>query len=84
MDNYATVPLVLFNRKESNAGLAFELLILIVGTTYVVNYGELSLSLPFIPNVPAAIVAGIPALTAYTFCMRVQGNRGSRYLYWVV
>jgi len=78
VDNIAVTPLVLTQAKESDAALAAKLLVLTIGTAYIIKYGELGLELPFTANGAAAIaiVSGIPALTAFNFYTKSQGGQG--------
>eukprot|EP00566_Odontella_aurita_P005565 CAMPEP_0113539248 /NCGR_PEP_ID=MMETSP0015_2-20120614/7813_1 /TAXON_ID=2838 /ORGANISM="Odontella" /LENGTH=573 /DNA_ID=CAMNT_0000438907 /DNA_START=53 /DNA_END=1774 /DNA_ORIENTATION=- /assembly_acc=CAM_ASM_000160 len=74
----APVSLVLREKTESTVELAAKLAALTLGASYAVKYGELALDLPFEPNAfaGAAIVAGIPALTAFQFYNRSQKEGG--------
>jgi len=69
VDETAAAPLLITEATESDGALAAKLAALTFGTAYIVKYGELGLDIPFERNgyIGAAIVAGIPALTALTF-----------------
>lgn len=78
VDNNAAMPLQLTEQTESDATLAAKLAALTFGTAYIVKYGELGLDVPFEQNSIAAvaIVAGIPAITAFNFYNKGQLERG--------
>jgi len=73
-DGIAATPLTVTEPKESNQVLAAKLVALTLLASYGVKYGELALDLPFTPNAPvaAAIILGIPAITAYSYYNRSE------------
>eukprot|EP00554_Chaetoceros_debilis_P000306 CAMPEP_0194085556 /NCGR_PEP_ID=MMETSP0149-20130528/17884_1 /TAXON_ID=122233 /ORGANISM="Chaetoceros debilis, Strain MM31A-1" /LENGTH=555 /DNA_ID=CAMNT_0038768459 /DNA_START=68 /DNA_END=1731 /DNA_ORIENTATION=- len=78
VDEAAAAPLLITEAPESDAALAAKLAALTFGTAYIVKYGELGLDIPFERNgyIGAAIVAGIPALTALTFYNKGMNEGG--------
>eukprot|EP00557_Chaetoceros_sp_GSL56_P008438 CAMPEP_0176487600 /NCGR_PEP_ID=MMETSP0200_2-20121128/6232_1 /TAXON_ID=947934 /ORGANISM="Chaetoceros sp., Strain GSL56" /LENGTH=567 /DNA_ID=CAMNT_0017884467 /DNA_START=132 /DNA_END=1835 /DNA_ORIENTATION=+ len=78
VENNAAMPLQLTEQTESDAALAAKLAALTFGAAYIVKYGELCLDVPFEQNAFAAvaIVAGIPAITAFNFYNKSQLERG--------
>eukprot|EP00979_Chaetoceros_neogracilis_P018180 scaffold10556_cov258-Chaetoceros_neogracile.AAC.25 len=81
IDTTAAMPLVLTEKKESDVALAAKLAALTFGSAYVVKYGELGLDLPFEKNSLAAvaIVAGIPAITAFNFYNKGKSEGGEGF-----
>jgi Protein of unknown function (DUF2499) len=75
-EGIAAMPLELSEPKESNAVLAAKLVGLTVVSSYLVKYGELGLDLPFNPNafVAAAMIVGLPAITAYNYASKSKEN----------
>jgi len=78
VETTSATPLVLTEKKETDAQLAAKLASLTFGTAYIVKYGELGLDLPFEQNgfIATAVVAGIPAITAYAFYNKSQLESG--------
>jgi hypothetical protein len=81
VDATAALPLLTYERKESNSQLAGKLAAATLGLSYLVKYGELGIDLPFTPNPPVAlaIVAGIPSLTAYYFYQQGKKETGQGF-----
>lgn len=78
VDNTATAPLVQVEAKESDGALFAKLGGLTLLSAYIIKYGELGLDVPFEASAPVAIamVAGIPALTAFNFYKKSEGSEG--------
>jgi hypothetical protein len=81
VDATAALPLITTPRQESNLALAGKLAATTLGFSYLVKYGELGLDLPFTPNafVALAMVAGIPALTAFYFYQEGKEETGQGF-----
>ena len=81
VDTNAGIPLQLTEAKETDVELAAKLAVLTFVTAYAVKYGELGLDLPFTPNGPvaAAIVAGIPATTAFYYYNKGKQEGGEGF-----
>ena len=81
IETNAAMPLVLTEKKESDVALAAKLAALTFGSAYVVKYGELGLDLPFEANgfAAVAIVAGIPAITAFNFYNKGKNEGGEGF-----
>uniref|UniRef100_A0A7S2UC28 Uncharacterized protein n=1 Tax=Attheya septentrionalis TaxID=420275 RepID=A0A7S2UC28_9STRA len=78
IDEAAAVPLAISPAKDSGAVLAAKLVGLTAATSYIVKYGELGIDIPFTPNpaIAIAIVAGLPAITAYNFYSKGKEDGG--------
>jgi len=81
VEDAATMPLVLTEKKESDVALAAKLAALTFGSAYAMKYGELGIDLPFEKNsiVAAAIVAGLPAITALSFYNKGKQEGGEGF-----
>ena len=81
IDNNAAMPLVLTNNEESDVALAAKVAALTFGSAYALKYGELGLDLPFEKNgyAAVAIVAGIPAITAFNYYNRGKNEGGEGF-----
>lgn len=80
-DGAAAIPLALAEPKESNLALAAKVTAMTLFLSYAVKYGELGIDLGFEPNVPAALamVFSVPAITAFTYYQKSQGEEGSGF-----
>eukprot|EP00565_Helicotheca_tamesis_P003086 CAMPEP_0185742088 /NCGR_PEP_ID=MMETSP1171-20130828/39297_1 /TAXON_ID=374046 /ORGANISM="Helicotheca tamensis, Strain CCMP826" /LENGTH=558 /DNA_ID=CAMNT_0028414087 /DNA_START=58 /DNA_END=1735 /DNA_ORIENTATION=- len=77
-ENIAAMPLTITESKESDLALVGKLLALTIVSSYFIKYGELALDLPFNPNgvAAAAIVVGIPLITAATYAKKSSEEGG--------
>eukprot|EP00549_Striatella_unipunctata_P000975 CAMPEP_0118680340 /NCGR_PEP_ID=MMETSP0800-20121206/4308_1 /TAXON_ID=210618 ORGANISM="Striatella unipunctata, Strain CCMP2910" /NCGR_SAMPLE_ID=MMETSP0800 /ASSEMBLY_ACC=CAM_ASM_000638 /LENGTH=536 /DNA_ID=CAMNT_0006576473 /DNA_START=70 /DNA_END=1680 /DNA_ORIENTATION=+ len=75
-DAIGALPLQTVAAADTDGKLAIKLTTLTLATAYVVKYGELGLDVFLSPNagLGAAIVAGIPAITAFTFYNKSKGK----------
>ena len=81
VENTAAMPLELVEQKDSDVAVAAKLAALTFGTAYAVKYGELALDFPFEQNGAAAIaiLAGIPAITAFQYYNRGKNEGGEGF-----
>jgi len=81
VDDNAAMPLVLTEKTESDAALAAKFAALTFGTAYIVKYGELGLDIPFEQNgiAAGAILAAIPAITAFNFYNKGKQEGGEGF-----
>lgn len=81
IDEAAALPYNVVETSQSEIQLAVKLAALTLSASYIVKYGELSLDLPFEANgfAATAIIAGLPAITAYTFYNRGKLETGEGF-----
>ncbi|CAJ1958512.1 unnamed protein product [Cylindrotheca closterium] len=77
----AAMPLAISEPKESNLVLVAKVTAMTLFLSYAVKYGELGIDLGFEPSVPAALamVFSIPAITAFGYYKKSQGEEGSGF-----
>jgi hypothetical protein len=79
LDEAAALPYATVAATESEAALFAKLTALTLGCSYLLKYGELAFDLPLTENglAAGAIVAGVPAATAYFYYNRGQEEGGA-------
>lgn len=82
-DGIAATPLAIAEPSETNAVLVAKLVAATVFTSYAIKYGELGLDIPFQANglIAAAMIVGIPGLTAYQFASKSKQETGDDSLF---